>query len=60
MLSHNLQLSQQCLQTLKATTMTQKFGDEASTSINLFCKIAFSFGPTNMQEIFNLNVVYLI
>jgi hypothetical protein len=60
MLSHNLQSSQQCLQTLKATTMTQKFGDETSTSIDLSSKIACSFGPTSMQEIFNLNVIYLI
>jgi hypothetical protein len=40
MLFHNLQPSQQCLQTLRATTMTQKFGDETSTLVDLSSKIA--------------------
>ncbi len=40
--------------------MTKIFGDEASTSIDLYSKIACNSGPINMQENFNLNVVYLI
>jgi hypothetical protein len=60
MLSHNLQASQQCLQTLRAATMTQKSGDEALTSVDLSSRIAWSSGPASMQEIFNLNVVCLV
>jgi hypothetical protein len=45
---HNLQPSQQCLQTLRAITMTHKFGDGALTLVDLSSRITCSSGPDHM------------
>jgi hypothetical protein len=42
-ISHNLQPSQQCLQTLRVATITHKSGDGALTLANLSSKITCNF-----------------